>query len=92
MTKHKSSTFKSVLAAEKDKIESIPSQSPSLQKDTKDTLIDWQLEREIQILVALLIIGIIVSIGFLNRRVENALFFALFLSGIIIAIFLALLF
>ncbi len=90
MTKQKS-TFQSLIADEQDTIEPIPSQPPSLEEDTKDTLIDWQLEREIQVLVVILLVGIILVVGFINRRLENALLFALFLSGIVIALFLALL-
>lgn len=90
MTKQKS-TFQSFFADKKDIIKPMPSQSPSFSEDTKDPLIAWKLEREVEILVVILLIGIILVIGFLNRRVENALLLALFLSGIIIALFFALL-
>ncbi len=57
-----------------------------LEEDTKDPLVAWQLQREVQILVVILLVGIIVVVGLLNRRVENALLFALFLSGVIIVL------
>ena len=90
MTQQKS-TVPSLFAYEKDILEPMPSQPPNLEDDRKDTLIDWQLEREVQILVVILLVGIILVVGFLNRRVKNALLFALFLSGIIIALFFSLL-
>lgn len=90
MTQQKS-IVPSFLAYEKDILEPMPSQPPSLEEDRKDTLIDWQLERKIQILVVILLVSIIVVVGFFNRQVENALLFALFLSGVIIAFFFALL-
>jgi hypothetical protein len=85
-------TFHSPFASEKDIIEPMPSQHHRvLEEDTKDTLIAWELEREVQILVVIFLIGLIVVIGWLNRRVENVILFALFLSGVIIALILALL-
>ena len=85
-------TFHSLFAYEKDIIEPMPSQHHRvIEEDTKDTLIAWELEREVQILVVIFLIGIIVVIGWLNRRVENVILFALFLSGVIIALILALL-
>jgi uncharacterized membrane protein len=85
------STFQSLSTSEQDNIEPIPSQSPNLKEDTKDTLIAWKLEKDIQILVVILLVAIILVVGFINRRVEKALLLALFLSGIVIAIFFALL-
>jgi hypothetical protein len=86
------STFQSPFVAQKDISEPIPAQGHRvLEEDTKDTLVDWQLEKEVQILAVILIVGIIAVIGLLNRRVENLLVFALFLSGVIIALVFALL-
>jgi hypothetical protein len=80
-------TFPPPVAYEKDIIEPMPSQHHRvLEEDSQDTLVAWQLEREVQILVVILLIAIITVIGFLNRRIENVLLFALFLSGIIIAL------
>ncbi len=81
------SSDSSFLIYEKDILEPMPSQSPSLEENREDTLIGWQLETEIQILVIILLVGIILVVGYLNRRVEKALLFALFLSGIIIVFF-----
>ncbi len=83
MTQQKS-TVPPLFAYEKDILKPIPSQPPSLEDDRKDTLIDWQLAREVQVLVVILLVGIILVVGFLNRQVENALLLALFLSGVII--------
>jgi hypothetical protein len=85
-------TFHSLFAYEKDIIEPMPSQHHRvLEEDRKDTLIGWQLQREVQILAVILLIGIIFMIRLLNKQVENSLLFALFLTGIIIALVLGLL-
>ncbi len=62
-----------------------------IEQDSKDSLIAWQLQTEEYIFIALLFAGVVAIIGLINRRVENALLFALFISGIIIALFFALL-
>ena len=85
------STFQYLFTSEKDIIEPIPSQSHRVsEKDTQDPLISWQLETEVYILLIILVIGIIAVVGLINRQVENALLFALFVSGIIIALVLSL--
>ncbi|GAB4525176.1 MAG: hypothetical protein Tsb0014_04270 [Pleurocapsa sp.] len=53
MTQQKS-TVLSLFTYEKDILKPMSSQPPSLEGDHKDTLIDWQLEREVQILVVIL--------------------------------------
>ncbi|RMF23795.1 MAG: hypothetical protein D6756_08055 [Cyanobacteria bacterium J083] len=60
--------------------------TPSNRCHKQDTLVVWQLEREVYILALILLVGIIFAIGLLNQRVENVLLFALFLSCIIIAL------
>lgn len=83
--------FQSSFIAQKDTLESTPSQSSRvLEDDTENPLVDWQLEREIQILVVILLIATIFIIGLLSRRVENVLLFALFLSGVLMALVFAL--
>ncbi len=80
------STFQHLFTYEKDIIQPMPSQSNRVsEKDTQDLLIAWQLETEVYILLVILVIGIIAVIRLINRQVDNALLFALFLSGIIIA-------
>ncbi len=84
-------TFQYLFTYEKDIIEPIPSQSHRVsEEDTQDPLISWQLETEVYILLVILVIGIIAVVGLINRQVENALLFALFVSGIIIALVLSL--
>jgi hypothetical protein len=63
-----------------------------IEEDSQDSLIvPKSLQTEEYIFVAILFAGIIAIIGLINRRVKNALLFALFISGIIIALFFALL-
>lgn len=89
MTQQKSPFY--AFTYQKDIIEPMPSQPPSLEDDKQDTLVAWQLQREIQILLVILIMGIIFLIGLVSPKVENAILFALFLSGIIIAVVFSLL-
>lgn len=84
-------SFQSYFVYEKDIIEPTKTQNPRVRDDTQDTLVAWQLQREVQILFLIVIAGIITIIGFLNRKVENVLLFALFISGIIIVLILGLL-
>ena len=87
----KKSTFQYLFTYEKEIIEPMPSQSNRVsEKDTQDPLIAWQLETEVYILLVILVIGIIAVIRLINRQVDNALLFALFLSGIIIALVMGL--
>ena len=63
-----------------------------IEKDNEDSLLpSTRLQTEEYMFVFILLAGIIVIVGLINRRVENALLFALFISGIIIALFFALL-
>jgi hypothetical protein len=83
--------FRSSFIAPKEPLNSTPSQSPRvLEDDTESPLVDWQLEREIQILVVILLIATVFVIGLLSRRVENVLLFALCLSGVLMALVFAL--
>ena len=63
-----------------------------IEEDSQDSLIiPKKLQIEEYIFVAILLAGIIAIIGLINRRVENAMLFALFISGIIIVLFFGLL-
>lgn len=63
-----------------------------IEEDSQDSLIiPKKLQSEEYIFVAILLVGIIAIIGLINRRVENAMLFALFISGIIIVLFFGLL-
>ena len=63
-----------------------------IEKDKEDSLLPpKRLQTEEYILIFILLAGVIAIVGLINRRVENALLFALFISGIIIALFFALL-
>jgi hypothetical protein len=63
-----------------------------IEKDSQDSLLPTKrLQTEEYIFIFILLAGVIAIIGLLNRRVENTLLFALFISGIIIALFFALL-
>ena len=84
-------SFQSYFVYEKDIIEPRETQSHQVQEDTQDTLVAWQLQTEVQILFLVILAGIITIIGFFNRKVEKALLFALFLSGIIFVVILGLL-
>lgn len=85
------STVQSFFVYQKEIVKPILSQSytPS-EKETQDTLIARQLQIEVYILAAILLVTIIFVIGLINRKVEEALLFALFLSGILIALFFSL--
>jgi K+-sensing histidine kinase KdpD len=79
-------------AYEKNIIEVIPSQNYRVVKeDRQDPLIDWQLQREMEILVVILLVSIIMVVGILSRRVKQALLIAFFFTGIIIVLLFSLL-
>lgn len=81
------------LADEKNIIEAIPSGDYRVVKeDRQDPLIDWQLQREVEILVVVLLVSIIMVVGILSRRVKEAVLIAFFLTGIIIVLLFSLLF
>ncbi|MBE9045469.1 hypothetical protein IQ255_13845 [Pleurocapsales cyanobacterium LEGE 10410] len=63
-----------------------------IKKDSQDSLLlPKRLQTEEYIFIFILLAGVLAIVGLINRRVENALLFALFISGIIIALFFALL-
>jgi hypothetical protein len=78
-------------------IEGIDSPTPKysqniIEKDNEDSLLlPKRLQTEEYIFIFILLAGVIAVVGLINRRVENALLFALFVTGIIIALFFALL-
>lgn len=77
-------------ADEKNIIEAIPSEDYRVVKedpqDLQDPLIDWRLQREVEILVVVLLVSIIMVVGILSRRVKEAVLIALFFTGIIIVL------
>lgn len=62
-----------------------------IEEDRDSLIIPKKLQTEEYIFVAILLAGIIAIIGLIDRRVENAMLFALFISGIIIVLFFGLL-
>lgn len=63
-----------------------------IEKDNQDSLLlPKRLQTEEYIFIFILLAGVIAIVGLISRRVENALLFALFISGIIIALFFAML-
>lgn len=91
MPKHKT-FFQPSVAYEKDIVEPSPSQRHRvIEEDKSDSLIDWQIEEDIYILASILLVGIILVVGLIFRKVENVLLIALFISGVIIVLFFALL-
>jgi uncharacterized membrane protein len=58
--------------------------------DTQDPLISQAEENELYILAAIVLVLVLLVIGLINRRIENMLFFALFLSTILIFLVMAL--
>jgi len=55
-----------------------------------DSLIAYGLEKEQYIGIIALVIALIAAVGFFSRRVEYAIFVALFLSAFLISLFLLL--
>lgn len=55
-----------------------------------DPLINRSMEIDLYILTAILLIAVLLVIGLINRKIENMLIFALFLSTILIILILAL--
>ena len=62
-----------------------------IEEDRDSLIIPKKLQTEEYIFVAILLAGIIAIIGLINRKVGNAMLFALFISGIIIVLFFGLL-
>lgn len=85
------STVRSFFVSQENIIKPVLSQPlAASEKDTQDPLIARQVQIEVYILAAILLVTIIFVIGLINRKVEEALLFALFLSGILIALFFSL--
>ncbi|MBD2568424.1 hypothetical protein [Anabaena lutea] len=65
-------------------VQETPTQGSPLQ----DSLINRGLQKEQYVGISILLLGLIAVVGFLNRRFEYALIFALTLSIILIVFFL----
>ncbi len=66
-----------------------PSQRLIEQQPT-DPLVNRSMETDVYILTAILLVAVLLVIGLINRKIENMLIFALFLSSILIVLILAL--
>lgn len=63
-------------------------ETPAQSSPPQDSLIARGLQREQYVGISILLLGLIAVVGFLNRRFEYALIFALTLSVILIVFFL----
>ncbi|MBD2691310.1 hypothetical protein [Anabaena catenula] len=63
-------------------------ETPAQGSPPQDSLIDRGLQKEQYVGISILLLGLIAVVGFLNRRFEYALIFALTLSIILIVFFL----
>ncbi|MBD2624889.1 hypothetical protein [Trichormus variabilis] len=63
-------------------------ETPTEGSPPQDSLIARGLQREQYVGISILLLGLIAVVGFLNRRFEYALIFALTLSVILIVFFL----
>ncbi len=70
-------------------IQTQPSQSLIEQQST-DPLVNRSMETDVYILTAILLVAVLLVIGLINRKIENMMIFALFLSAILIVLILAL--